>query len=54
MVKKVVSGRIDRLAVFEEYVFLADFKTGYAQQNANEIPVLMQKGTLIHDFSAIS
>lgn len=36
--QRAVSGQIDRLAVFDRHVLLADFKTGRLPQNVDEIP----------------
>jgi len=36
---RAVSGQIDRLAVFDDYILLADFKTGNPPQSADKIPM---------------
>ncbi|RCL01058.1 MAG: ATP-dependent helicase/nuclease subunit A [Candidatus Tokpelaia sp. JSC188] len=36
--KQIVSGQIDRLAIFDKYLLLADFKTGRPPKNTDEVP----------------
>ncbi|RCL02276.1 MAG: ATP-dependent helicase/nuclease subunit A [Candidatus Tokpelaia sp. JSC189] len=44
--KRVVSGQIDRLAILDRHILLADFKTGRPPQNMDKIPAayLLQLG----------
>jgi len=36
--KRLVSGQIDRLAIFDDEIWLADFKSGHVPQTADDIP----------------
>lgn len=38
--KRAVSARIDRLALFDDYILFADYKTGYAPNKAEDIPAV--------------